>query len=161
VVYPSRASDGGGGGGGGLPSIDESTPLIFPPILLATEQAAARELLQSLPPTLAQTVLDELGGTQRQMTVHSPLAYLARLAAKAAQGTFVPTVAIRVARSRAVAPTTPSVAAPQPAPTPKEQGRVQLARLKEMMRGGAARIEPPAGTDDGVLEPSAVLTREF
>ena len=77
--------------------------LIYPGQMLQTEQAMALRLLQPVPVDQRQLVLDELAG---QLTakgsegVRNPLGYLARLAQRAAEGGFIPTLALGVARRR-------------------------------------------------------------
>ncbi len=77
--------------------------LIYPGQMLQTEQALAQRLMERVPVEQRQLVLDELAG---QLTakglegVRNPLGYLTRLAQRAAEGQFIPTLALGVAKRR-------------------------------------------------------------
>jgi hypothetical protein len=85
------ASDGGG----------HRPDWIYPPGLSEAERHAAGKRLSSLPPALAQPLLDELTGRMASAEIRiAPLAYLRGLIQRARDGTFAPEAALRVAESR-------------------------------------------------------------
>jgi len=74
--------------------------LIFPERMLPEEREAARRLLRHCGEQ-SQSLLDELAGRLRTRSVRSsPVAYLRGLIARAATGSFVPEVGLRIAAER-------------------------------------------------------------
>ncbi|MHB8551125.1 MAG: helix-turn-helix domain-containing protein [Acidiferrobacterales bacterium] len=75
--------------------------LIYPKPLSPNEVATATRQLATLPPMLAQALLDELAGRLNAHTVRgAPLSYLRALIARAEAGTFTPEAGVRVAQAR-------------------------------------------------------------
>lgn len=96
-----------GFGGGGLSTVSTSTSqrmqlpvtTVWPNLLLAEERVIANRLLAEVGEA-AQLILDELAGQNALAPIRQPLAYLRKLAAQAQAGTFIPSVAMRVAEKR-------------------------------------------------------------
>ena len=96
-----------GFGGGGLSTVSTSTQnrmqlpetTVWPNLLLAEERVIASRLLLEVGEA-AQLILDELAGQNALAPIRQPLAYLRKLALQAQAGTFVPSVAMRVAEQR-------------------------------------------------------------
>ena len=125
---PPQAEVVGEGGGRGL---------IYPKPLSPNEVAIAIRRLATLPPMLAQALLDELAGRLNAHTVRgAPLSYLRALIACAEAGTFTPEVGVRVAQARERQQKPPvlkqrdsPVRAP---PCPAHQGE-HLARIRQVL----------------------------
>ena len=99
----SEPNFGGGGLSRGSTSTSQRMQLtvttVWPNLLLAEERAIANRLLAEVGEA-AQLILDELAGQNALAPIRQPLAYLRKLAAQAQAGTFIPSVAMRVAEKR-------------------------------------------------------------
>ena len=132
---------------GGSPCSSQPNPktvvvndLIFPPLIRPDQRQAILTLLSNsgVSTDLWQTLIDELHGAQLAKTIENPVGYVRGIAKHAAEGTFVPERAMKIAEKRnRQHPPAIAITSPRERITPDQS---QIDRLPVPIRSALARI---------------------